>query len=743
MFRHLGRLAAARPVPVILVWVVATVAVVATAPNLGSVISSSQSRYLPSSMNSQQAAAILQRAFPRTAASSALVVVAGPAAARDAAVEAISREAAHALTPRPSSVISVYTAPQLRRTLDSRDGAATLITLGWPQPDTSAAPGSAVTHLRAYIAAHPYAGVTARVTGGVPINLDYQTQVNQSSKVTTIVTVILVLTIMLLLFRSLVLPIVPLVTIGVSIAISMGVVAVLAQHGMIVSENTPIFMIVLLAGAGTDYCLFLANRYKEELQNGAEPADAVVTTITHVGASIASSALAVMVGMGGMAFAQFGLFNTTGPAVAVSVGIALLAGLTLTPALLALFGRRTFWPVQTTVARPSRFWRSLAERVTRRPGLALGALLVLLLPLNLAVLKTSQSFNFLTDLNTTVEARAGFTTIEQHYGAGNSQPQTLIVAAPSSLRTASGLARLDALDVTLSGLRDVAGVQGPTRPAGLPIPYQAYAANASVAAAISRNLSADGRVATFTIVSATDPYGAGARVVMTAAQARAGAAFPGARVYSGGTTAQVADIQTVTHDDLVRIALFVLGGILIVLALLLRSVVAPLYLLATVLLSFGATLGLTTLVFQGLGGQSGLVYWVPFLMLTFLIGLGIDYNILLMSRVREEAARGGPYREAVAQAVERTGSIITSCGLIMAGTFGTLLLASVTGLRELGFAVGIGIMLDTFLVRSILVPSIVVLFGQVSWFPGRLGRAQAAPASRLTPGPTRSRSLSE
>ncbi len=203
-------------------------------------------------------------------------------------------------------------------------------------------------------------------------------------------------------------------------------------------------------------------------------------------------------------------------------------------------------------------------------------------------------------------------------------------------------------------------------------------------------------------------------------------------MYSAGTTAVAADIQTVSHDDLVRIALFVLGGILVVLVLLLRSVVAPIYLLATVLLSFGATLGGTTLVFQGLAGQSGIVYWVPFLMLTFLIGLGIDYNILLMTRVREEARKGGRYRSAVAHAVERTGSIITSCGLIMAGTFGTLLLASVTGLRELGFAVGVGILFDTFLVRSILVPSLVVIFGRFSWFPGNLVRVRPEVLPRLS-----------
>ncbi len=719
MFRAIGTLAARRPITVIVAWVLITVATTVGAPSLGSVVSASQATYLPASANSRQAERLIKDAFPHAATESALVVVTGPAAGRITGAAAISGYALHDMRPAPSRVLSAATTPDLRHALDSRDGAATTVSIEWGTTTVD----SALKGLRAYIAAHHVAGVTAQVTGRAAITMDYQAQTNTSTGVTTVATVALVTVILLVLFRSLVLPLVPLVTLSLAILVSMRVVAFLAQHGMIVSQNTPIFLIVLLAGAGTDYCLFLANRYKEELQNGAEPCEGVITAVTHVGASIASSGVAVMVGMAGMAFAAFGLFNTTGPAVAAGVAVMLLAGLTLTPALLALLGRHTFWPTRPAVVRPSRFWGPVAAAVTRRPLTAVLALLAVLIPLNLGVLGTAQSFNSLTDLNKTVEARRGFETMVAHYGAGDSLPATLVVAAPRSLRTPDGLARLDRLAVTLAALPDAARVQGPTRPDGQPLPDALYARNPRVAAALARNLSADGRVATYTIVSASDPYGATARTLMTAAQAAAGAAFPLAQVHTAGQTAAVADIQSVTHDDLLRVALFVLGGILIVLVALLRSVVAPIYLLLTVLLSFGATLGTTTLVFQGVGGEAGLTYWVPILMLTFLVGLGIDYNILLMSRVREEAAKGGDYRAAVAHAVERTGGIISSCGLILAGTFGTLSLASVAGLRELGFAIGAGILFDTFLIRSVLVPAIVVLVGQASWFPGGLARA--------------------
>lgn len=723
MFRAIGTLAARRPIAIVVAWVLITVAATLGAPSLGSVVSASQAAYLPASANSRQAEALVKGAFPHAAVESALVVVTGPAAGRAAAVAALSRYALHDMRPAPSRVLSDAATPDLRRSLDSRDGAATTVSIEWQTAEVD----SALTGLRASIAAHHVPGVTAQVTGSAAISMDYQTQISTSTGITTVASVVLVIVILLVLFRSLVLPLVPLVTLGLAILVAMRVVAYLGQHGMIVSQNTPIFLIVLLAGAGTDYCLFLANRYKEELQNGAEPREGVVIAVTHVGASIASSGVAVMVGLAGMAFAAYGLFNTTGPAVAAGVAVTLLAGLTLTPALLALLGRYTYWPARLAVVRPSRFWGPLAAVVTRRPRTAALALVAVLVPLNLGALSTAQSFNFLTDLNRGVEARTGFETMVAHYGAGDSLPTTLVVAAPRSLRTPDGLARLDRLAVTLAALPDAERVQGPTRPDGHPLPYALYARSPRVAAALARHLSTDGRVATYTLVSASDPYGAAARQLVAAAQAAAGTAFPTARVHTGGQTAVVADTQSVVGADVTRIALFVLGGILLVLVVLLRSIVAPIYLLLTVVLSFGATLGATTLLFQGLGGEAGLTYWMPILMFTFLVGLGIDYNILLMSRVREEAARGGDYRAAVAQAVERTGGIISSCGLILAGTFGALSLASVAGLRELGFAVGAGILFDTFLIRSVLVPAIVVLVGQASWFPGGLARA-ARPA---------------
>jgi RND superfamily putative drug exporter len=358
--------------------------------------------------------------------------------------------------------------------------------------------------------------------------------------------------------------------------------------------------------------------------------------------------------------------------------------------------------------------------VTTRPLAVVLAALALLIPLNLAALKTGQNFNFLNDLGPSVEARAGFVTVETHYGAGNALPATLVIQAPTSLRTAAGLAQIDRFAARLATEAGITSVQSPTRPAGQPMPYLAYASAPRIAAALAQNLSADGRTARFTLTTAADPYSSAAKDLLTTIRQQARGAFPTAQVYTNGATVASIDIHDVISSDLSRIALFVLGGIFLVLILLVRALVAPVYMLLTVLLSLGATVGATTIVFQGFDGQSGLVFWVPFLILTMLIGLATDYNILLVSRIREEIARDGNYRAAVAHAVARTGGIITTCGLVLTGSFGTLMLASVTGLRELGFAVAFGVLFDTFILRAMLVPALVVLAGEWSWFPGRL-----------------------
>ena len=213
--------------------------------------------------------------------------------------------------------------------------------------------------------------------------------------------------------------------------------------------------------------------------------------------------------------------------------------------------------------------------VTRHPVRAIVALLILLIPLNLAVLKTGQNFDFLGDLGSSVESHAGFDTMAAHFGRGNALPNTLVIKAPSNLRNDAGLRQLDSLDARLAGLAGVSSVQGPTRPGGQPIPYQAFARNPQIAAAMAAYLSADGHVAQLSLTTSSDPYSAQARSLLKVVRGMAQIAFPAAQVQTTGTSPEVTDIQSVMSGDLARLAVLVLGGIFLVLVLLLRALVAP------------------------------------------------------------------------------------------------------------------------------------------------------------------------
>ncbi len=228
-------------------------------------------------------------------------------------------------------------------------------------------------------------------------------------------------------------------------------------------------------------------------------------------------------------------------------------------------------------------------------------------------------------------------------------------------------------------------------------------------------ISSDGRAARLQVVLADEPYAPAALDTVSRVREKVGEGKN--PVYVSGSEAILLDLQNVMKQDNRRVMVLVLGGIAIVLILLLRSLVAPIYLLATILLSYGATLGLTRLLFGAILHKD-LTWWVPFFMFVLLVALGMDYNIFLMGRVKEEAAHL-PNREAVAEAVRRTGGIITSAGIIMAGTFAAMMSSSLLGLVQLAFAITMGVLLDTFIVRTTLVPSLVVFFGRWNWWPSK------------------------
>ncbi|HNT30120.1 MAG TPA: MMPL family transporter, partial [bacterium] len=785
---------------------------------------------------------------------------------------------------------------------------------------------------------------------------------------------------LLIIYRSVIAPLVAFVSIGVSYFITAGIVAWLTDFGLTVVDFTQTFIVVVLFGVGTDYCLFIISRFREYMsQPEACGRRESQRAIAHVGETITSSAGTVVVGMVAMAFASLKLFSTTGPALAIGVVITLLAGLTLTPALLSVIGAHTFWPShrQQTQAHGG-FWRKLAQLVTSHPFLPLSFGLFILVPLAIYGQGYTQSYDMMGDLPESLSTRKGFAVLSQHFGAGDMQPLEVVVPGALDARTPAGLLQVSRITGQIGSLEGVADVrslavpQGKINPAaadmltipgqimsmvdgfssltrsasdnqdnagfGLPptgfVALQSYFTDIGTAypeiaalpeysqlrqsmdtlitssvtleprllipgqlremqrllADVPLLLSGDATgtspegselasqfslfsayfdeiVAAYPQISSLDSYrqleeertaliqslgaslagqyaslAGGASLSLTPDQEAAVkdgltrlsaalgvladevettiplamfipsdiSAFGDAavsldglsaelegfieslRVLAGeihargietrylpiallageakqsfdtllamytaeegkvsryqailtdqpyseeamsaverlrtfcstetmctvsGVTATVYDLREYLHQDTVQSTTLVIAGIVVVLVLLLRSLIAPLYLMATIILSYSATLGISRFVFEGILHQE-LTWWVPFFMFVLLVALGMDYNIFLMGRVKEETAKADT-RTGIEQAVEHTGNIITSAGLIMAGTFAALMAGSIIGLIQLGFAITIGVLLDTFVIRTTIVPAIAVLLGRWNWWPGK------------------------
>ena len=501
---------------------------------------------------------------------------------------------------------------------------------------------------------------------------------------------------------------------------------------------------MLILGAGTDYGVFLVFRVREELRRGLTPHEAVIRSVSRVGESITFSALTVIAALVSLVLAEFAFYQSLGPALAIGIALMLVAGLTLLPALLAILGRAVFWPTGASVsdARPHRpvgphrrrrdaeagHHAGRRRRPVRRPG-------------RHAADDGVAGFGDVTSSPSGTDSAAGSALIAAHFPSSTTSRSAVLLQFPTSVwDDPSVLAR--AQD-GLAGLPEFSGLVGPLNPNGDPAhhrPADASCTRPSARPATSRRprpptavpaqlynayratgqlISPDGHTVQFSVAvrqrRRVEPGRRSTRCRRCAPTSTASPRRPArppaassARSRSRRTSA------TSRARDLVRIIPIVAVLIALLLAIVLRSLVAPLYLVASIVLSYGAALGLVGIVFVHLGGQDGISFILPFLMFVFLMALGSDYNILIMSRIREEA-HGLPLRDAVARAIGRTGSTITTAGVILGGTFAVLAVAGGSAgggqIQQIGYGVAAGVLMDTFLLRSLLVPSLVVLLG--------------------------------
>ncbi|MBN1191235.1 MAG: MMPL family transporter [Dehalococcoidales bacterium] len=983
MFDKIGDFAVKHKVWIILGWVVLALLMFLFAPALSQVGTMTESSFLPGDSESLRCRELIAQYFPESQASSSASLVFYNAGQLNDDDLAYAREVQDWLisgdTPfEVANITSIFNHPEMESSLKSPDGTTMLLNVGLEKAAFESDSLSTTRAIRSQLESVPE-GLEIYVSGQVGVYADLFESLDKSITLTTIVTVLLVVILLIIIFRSPVAALVPLITIGIAYLVARGIIGIIAGAGVSIWSQIDAFLIVMIFGIGTDYCLFLVSRFREELVHKDIRSNALRFAVSKIGSVITASAFAVIVGLAGMAVARYQMIQTMGPILGVAIFITLLAALTLAPATTALFGRKLFWPrhemrnASSTPKRPG-IWDKLARLSTGKPIIVICVVVIVMLLPYFALPNLTRSFDQLAEIPPGSESVKGFNILKEHYNIGEMDPVNIIVVAPegrsmsdpeslaalskisSDLQEVDGIlkvqsivqpegtgetpagltvsgqldsisggittafsstgsdpsvlfsdqvdagfarvngyldeleqnftwvedessfqalmADIDALQQTIeqtrsaalvetqlktlssqigtmgylltisassssslppqtvqfitqlvayfdelaeqypavrneasyqslyatltnfqsqaAHLQDLSPEQAQALMAGLPGYLQQITADLDSLAAffegsgdflfstalaemsmdespldtlqqqfasfmtdisalgaafaekgnpvfLSPSLlegteaasldntffSHDKRATRLYVVLGYYPQSDLALNVVTEARqvvhaGISGTALENAEIVTGGTTAEMADVRNILDEDFTRVMIVVLAAIFIVLALLLRSLVAPLYLLVTVLLSYATTLGISSWIFQDLMGQEGISFVIPIIIFVLLIALGSDYNIFLMSRVKEESLVR-PTREGARLAAIATGGVITACGIILAGTFGALVVAPINTMMQIGATVAIGILIDTFIVRALLVPAIASLLGRWNWWPGKHG----------------------
>ncbi|MBX3438840.1 MAG: MMPL family transporter, partial [Planctomycetaceae bacterium] len=635
------------------------------------------------------------------------------------------------------------------------------------------------------------AGLDLAISGSAVVGRDMLVAEHESAAKTEWFTKALVVALLLAIYRAPLLALIPLLTVGLSVEVTIHLLRMMAGAGWIgLFHGIEVYVTVVVYGAGVDYCLFLIARYQEELESGLSVSEAAATAVDRVGTALATSAGTSICGIGMMMFADFGKFQQAGFAISFGLLVVLCAAVTFTPALLLMAGRWAFWPdVRSETVTPDaewrpgfsllallqdqrwldRGWQRIADLLLARPAAILIACIALLIPFAVvgAAFSNQLSYGLLSDLPQDDASVVGAKAIQHHFAAGIAGPTTVLLynpqmnipIGPSGLRPGEVLSDslAEALRARAEDL-DLADVRSQKDPLGAKAPLTSLSElfsrqlfrNQAMRTYLSGTGEYAGDVIRFDLVFDIDPFSRDSVNRLTLAEAAIRDALPAAyfsylqdrrdadwdpsadetddeldgsaaqkaadtnseqlrreaeamasktQIWSVGPTAGIRDLKNVTDGDQHRIYVLVILSVYLVMVALLRKPAICGYLIVSVAFSYFVTLGVTFAVFwlRDPSGFAGLDWKVPIFLFTILIAMGEDYNILLMARVEEEQ-RNHPPVEGIRVALTKTGSIISSCGIIMAGTFATLMAGTLLGMVQLGFALAFGVLLDTFVV---------------------------------------------
>jgi RND superfamily putative drug exporter len=695
MLNQLGKFITRNRWWVIGVWVVVSIAITAFSPKLSSVTSSDQTSFLPGKYESSKAQKLADKAFPQSNDDTEILLVTrkdgGRLTPTDVGTTAVmAQQFAAAKLPH---IVSVTASPQSV----SKDGKAQMVQIVTNFQSTGGpADGTFVDAIRgqAQKALKP-TDLQGALTGQIAESADSNSSFNTATKIVTIATFLLVIILPGVIFRSPVAAFAPVLAVTLVYTLAQSLTALAAQvFNFKISNQLSILYTVVLFGIGTDYILFLLFRYREKLRGGERGRDVVAFALSRAGEAILSAALVVASAFAALGASEFGIFKNLAPGLVICVLTMLLAVLTLIPAVVAVIGPKIFWPSKSWQKHPTGSTpRRLGHFVGRRPALVTTCALVLLLALAVGYPHQHLSFDFSGSLPQNSESVKAANQVTKLFSAGAISPTQVFLTSNSGKPLTQ--AQIQSARNKIDAIKDVkSGGDAKT--------------------------SKDGKTALITVFLPGDPEANSTLdYVQNTFRPQAHAAIPaGTTAYVTGESAAFVDVRDAVNRDL-RVILPVAGAvILVILMLLLRSLLAPVYLLLATALGYTATLGGTVYLFQGIKGDDGLIFMLPIMIYIFVVAIGTDYNILTMTRLREEVRAGEKPRKAADMTIEHSSTTVASAGLILAGTFGSLSLAGISFLSELGFAIAFGIVLAAFCIAPLLVPSVAALLGYKVWWPG-------------------------
>ncbi|MCA8988363.1 MAG: MMPL family transporter [Planctomycetaceae bacterium] len=695
--------------------------------------------------------------------------------------------------------VSTFTDTLLGQLLVSDDRKASMVLVELPNDFLDARNGSIIAEIehlifedREFRRIMP-PGLDISISGTATVGRDMNVEAALSAKATESVTIILVILMLVVIYRAPILALLPLLTVFIVLKIALAILATLASWNVIgLFDSLDIYVTVVTYGAGIDYCLFLIARCREELEAGQKYSDAIANAVSHTLFPLVGSAGTSIIGIGMMIFTEHRKFQQAGIGISVGLFVALIASVTLAPALLKLCGRWAYWPnipqeipgkSPGWLARSSllnrflesrvndKIWNGIAAAISHRPATLWFSFFFAMIPFALIAVYfyNDLSYGLLSELPKNSRSVIGTKAVQDHFAAGRLGPCNILLhnedlnflqqdqvdlvkklsdslfaereklgiidlfssAYPLGM-TPGGLAKQESLEKT-----DLTRV-------GLVAARRAAIRARVMKQYVGKKLPLAEHVTRIDVVFSQDPFRSGSIEQLDATIKELQRILPDflpgqTEVYALGPTASIRDMKLVTDLDQVRVNVLVMLGVYLILILILRKPAISVYLLATVFFSYLVTLGFTTVVFWFLDPTefAGLDWKVRMFVFTILIAIGEDYNIFLVSRIDEERHQSSPVK-GILRALVRTGSIISSCGVIMAGTFCSLMAGSLLGMQQLGFALAFGVLLDTFIVRPILVPCYLVLlergtFGRYSRLMGATATERVSPVAELEP----------